>query len=132
MRNYGSIAIVMVALLPTLYISVAANTTSNGRRVEIRQQSSSSSVFDRKTRTNFNILYLFLNQVNICYARFKRCSSLLHPAVCSSTNVNFSFFIWVKKMAKQIMQSSEVNCPRNLLEQFYQLDNVLKHKANSQ
>ena len=130
MRNYGSIAIVMVALLPILYVSVSANTTSNGRRIETRQQQQ-TSVFDRKTSTNFNTLYLFLNQVNICYARFKRCSSLLHPAVCSSTNVNFSFFIWVKKMAKQIMQSSEVNCPRNLLEQFYQLDSVLKHKANS-
>ena len=55
----------------------------------------------------------------ICLERFKRCSQLLNRGFCVSADKRFSFYLWAKKVAGQILDEPGVHCPRQLMLQFY-------------
>ena len=55
----------------------------------------------------------------ICLERYKRCSQLLNRGFCVSADKRFSFYLWAKKVAGQILDEPGVQCPRQLMLQFY-------------
>ena len=62
-----------------------------------------------------------LTRLKTCYDRFQRCSKILHPAFCTSSNDYLSFYLWVKKVAHDILNEDGVGCPAELMAQFYKL-----------
>ena len=46
----------------------------------------------------------FLRKINICYSRFQRCSRQLSPEFCASPTINFTFYLWARNLATNIME----------------------------
>ena len=66
----------------------------------------------------------YFQQMRICYQRFQHCSSLLHPAFCSSIDISFAFYNWAKQLADQILNADGTRCSNDMLRRFYTLQLV--------
>ena len=60
------------------------------------------------------------HRINICHDRFQRCSEQLSRDFCASNSRKFSFYLWAKMLAKQIMEGNDgIHCPDELLDMFH-------------
>ena len=78
----------------------------------------------------------YFQQMRICYQRFQHCSSLLHPAFCSSTDISFAFYNWAKQLADRILNADGTRCSNDMLRRFYTLQLVqqeqqIEHNKNN-
>ena len=66
------------------------------------------------------LLVAMFDMVNICYSRFQQCSTIFPLWFCDGSVPNWSFYIWAKKAAGQILSenNNENQCPRSLLRSF--------------
>ena len=72
------------------------------------------------------ILKQFFAISAICHDRFLRCSKILSPGFCISSSKNFSFYLWAKKVADNILDEPGVNCPRSIMVQFYKKNTLIE------
>ena len=66
-----------------------------------------------------------LDQFNICYARFLKCSARLNAAFCASPQMKLTFFSWAKQLASKILHAPGAECSDAMMRLF--LKNTLQH-----
>ena len=88
---------------------------------------SKMSKFDVKATSDKSISTLknhfrrkFFRHINVCYNRFKHCSIRLSPEFCASPNQTFSFYIWAKQYASDVMTgmvdgNTDIKCSDKLI-----------------
>ena len=58
-------------------------------------------------------------KIKICYERFQKCSAELSAEFCANSSQSFSFYLWAKQLARDIMAGSDgMHCPDELLQKF--------------
>ena len=81
-----------------------------------------SNVGKSDMKANERFTKNIVTNVEVCYDRFKRCSSELSPAFCGGFGQNVSFYIWARQWADYLLQQSgshrNVKCSQGLLKIF--------------
>ena len=99
-------------------VSSSSSSNQNGLKEMVSAMSKlEQSQFGNKYKDL--ILKQFFKLSAICHERFVRCSTILSPGFCISSAKNFSFYLWARKIADNILDEPGVNCPRSIMVQFY-------------
>ena len=67
-----------------------------------------------------------INQLMTCYDRFLKCSQQFSPVFCATSNTG-SFYIWVRRSIRNMMDDERTKCPPKVMRYLYtQKGNFLK------
>ena len=81
--------------------------------------------------TKFGILHNIVGSAIICHRRYEKCSERFSGLFCISPLQNFSFYIWARRMANDIMNGKydehhgNVTCSKGFLK------NIINGKLSS-
>ena len=89
-----------------------------------------SNIFSKK----MSFLNEIVDKAVICYRRYQECSVRFSEAFCISPLQHFSFYIWARRMANDILdgkydENKHVTCSKRLVRNIVngQLSSLVKH-----
>ena len=104
-KDFASIQTVLTRRLANYQISNEASSS--------KQSSVASAHLKEKVQQSLARI------ISVCYERFQRCAKQISPQFCASSTKQYSFYLWAKKLAQNIMKGTNgIQCPEKLLELF--------------